>query len=183
MTLAEFEVVVASADDVSECDQTWFPKWLRRYALTHPKGLTNELPVNRETVLRFSRSLLEAGAPAWQRWQAVRSLECYRDLVLKRSEPDLSSIVAKLAQMGKQERNLELHVPPTEEELERIRGKVDLTEPDLIQVMRVEDGTDLPTLQKLMGHKDIETTMSYVHVSVAFDSRLQSPVDRLAGGD
>ncbi|WDQ19418.1 tyrosine-type recombinase/integrase [Rhodopirellula sp. P2] len=47
----------------------------------------------------------------------------------------------------------------------------------------VEDGTDLPTVQKLMGHKDIETTMSYVHVSVAFDSRLQSPVDRLAGGD
>ncbi|WP_430452257.1 integron integrase [Rhodopirellula europaea] len=136
MTLADFEVAVASADDVSESDQTWFPKWLRRYALTHPKGLTNELPVNRDTALRFSRSLLEAGAPAWQRWQAVRSLECYRDLVLKRSEPDLSSIVAKLAQMGKQERNLDLHVPPTEEELAGIRGKVDPTEPDLIQTMR-----------------------------------------------
>lgn len=47
----------------------------------------------------------------------------------------------------------------------------------------MEDGTDLPTVQKRMGHKGIETTMSYVHVSVAFDSRLQSPVDRLAGGD
>ncbi|KLU06341.1 Integron integrase IntIPac [Rhodopirellula islandica] len=79
---------MASADDVSKSDRIRFPKWLRRYALTHPKGLTNELPVNRETVLRFLRSLLEAGAPAWQRWQAVRSPECYRDLVLKRSDPN-----------------------------------------------------------------------------------------------
>ncbi|WP_404308175.1 integron integrase [Neorhodopirellula lusitana] len=43
----------------------------------------------------------------------------------------------------------------------------------------VDDGTDLPSVQKLMGHKDIETTMNYVHVEVNFDGRLQSPIDRL----
>jgi len=47
----------------------------------------------------------------------------------------------------------------------------------------VEDGTDLPTVQRLMGHKDTEATMKYVHVEVGFDERLQSPVDRLAVGD
>jgi integron integrase len=94
------------------------------------------LAVNRETTLRFSRSLLESGAPAWQRWQAVRSLECYRDLILRRSEPDLSEIVAVLAKMGKQERNLDLDVPPTAEELASIRGKVDPAEPAVIQTMR-----------------------------------------------
>lgn len=123
MTLLKFEIAVASADGVGESDRVWFPKWLRRYAMTFPQGLVNELAVNRETTLQFSRMLLEAGAPAWQRWQAVRSLECYRDLVLGRSEPDLSSIIAKLSQMGKQERNLDLEVPPTEEELAIIRGK------------------------------------------------------------
>ena len=32
-----------------------------------------------------------------------------------------------------------------------------------------------------MGHKDIETTMKYVHVEVGFNDRLRSPVDRLLG--
>ncbi len=136
MTLFRFDTAVASTDGLDENDRVWFPRWLRRYALTFPKGLTDELPVNRDTTLRFSRSLLAAGAPAWQRWQAVRSLECYRDLVLGRSEPDLSTIIATLAQKGKQERNLDLHVPPTEEELARIRGKVDRAEPELIRTMR-----------------------------------------------
>ncbi|WP_197167742.1 hypothetical protein [Neorhodopirellula pilleata] len=67
-----------------------------------------------------------------------------------RSKPSLSAIVATLAQKGKQERILDLHVSTT--------------------------------VQKLMGHKDIETTMNYVHVEVGFDSRLQSPVDRLLQG-
>lgn len=136
MTLSSFEERVASADEVSENDRIWFPKWVRRYAMTFPKGLAIELAVNRDSVLRFSRMLLESGAPAWQRWQAVRSLECYRDLVLGRSEPDLSSIIAKLAQLGKQERNLDLHVPPTEEELAKLRGVVNREEPLLIQTMR-----------------------------------------------
>ena len=89
MTLVGFEMAVAVSEDLGENDRVWFPKWLRRYAMSFPKGLTDELPVNRDTVLRFSRNLLESGAPAWQRWQAVRSLEAYRDLILKRSEPDL----------------------------------------------------------------------------------------------
>lgn len=136
MSLLNFEAAVASADGMDENDRVWFPRWMRRYALSFPKGLTNELPVNRDTALKFSRNLLASGAPAWQRWQAVRSLECYRDSVLRRSEPDLSKIVATLAQKGKQERNLDLHVPPTEEELAKIRGTVDRAEPELIQTMR-----------------------------------------------
>jgi len=30
-----------------------------------------------------------------------------------------------------------------------------------------------------MGHKDIETTMKYVHVGIGLDGRLMSPIDRL----
>lgn len=136
MTLLSFEKAVAVAEGLAESERVWYPKWVRRYAMTFPKGLSAELPVNRDTAIQFSRTLLEAGAPAWQRWQAVRALECYRNLVLKRAEPDLSSITAKLAQLGRQERNLDLNVPPTVEELASIRGKVDPAEPPLIQTMR-----------------------------------------------
>lgn len=43
----------------------------------------------------------------------------------------------------------------------------------------VESGTDLPTIQKLMGHKDIQTTMGYIHVSQQFGVNLKSPMDTL----
>lgn len=68
MTFLNFEKAVASADGLGESDRVWFPKRLRRYAMTFPRGLTDELAVNRDTTLRFSRMLLESGAPAWQRW-------------------------------------------------------------------------------------------------------------------
>lgn len=43
----------------------------------------------------------------------------------------------------------------------------------------VEDGTDIQTVQKLMGHKDVETTMKYVHVSQQLGQSVLSPVDSL----
>ena len=165
MTLAEFERAVAVGDDIGESDRIWFPKWPRRYALSFPKGLVDQLPVNHHTALRFSRTLLESGAPAWQRWQAVRSLEYYRDTVLKRSEPDLTQIVAKLAQLGKQERNFDLDVPPTEEELAAIRGKQDPSEPKLIQTMRA----DLRVL-----HYSMATEKAYVRWIKRFMSHVGS---------
>jgi hypothetical protein len=80
----------------------------------------DDLPVNEHSVIKFSRSLLASGAPAWQRWQAVRAVECYRDFVLKKTAPDLSGIIATLAKLGRRERNIN-------------RG-----EPELIQTMRGE---------------------------------------------
>lgn len=138
MSLEKFEMQIGASTQVGENDRVWFPRWIRRYALSVRKGLVNDLPVNRESTLRFSRTLLESGAPAWQRWQAVRSLECYRDLVLKRSEPDLSKIVMTLARLGRLERNIDLEAPPTEEELAQLRGNVNRGEPAFIQTMRGE---------------------------------------------
>ncbi len=39
MTLLKFEIAVASADGVGESDRVWFPKWLRRYAMTFPQQI------------------------------------------------------------------------------------------------------------------------------------------------
>ncbi|MCR9296602.1 MAG: integron integrase [bacterium] len=139
MSLAEFEREVAVAPRVAGNDRIWFPKWLRRYELSlrrTPKS--PKLPVTREGVLKFSRMLLENGAPAWQRLQAMRALECYRNLVRKTAEPDLADLIQKLAGLTRQEHRGNPYGPPSADELKLLRGRIDPREPRWIQAMRGE---------------------------------------------
>lgn len=43
----------------------------------------------------------------------------------------------------------------------------------------LQDGTDVRTLQKLLGHEDVRTTMKYVHVLEKSGQGVQSPLDTL----
>jgi site-specific recombinase XerD len=43
----------------------------------------------------------------------------------------------------------------------------------------LEDGYDIRTVQELLGHKDVETTMIYTHVSNRGGRGVHSPLDRL----
>ena len=45
----------------------------------------------------------------------------------------------------------------------------------------LEQGTDLPTLQQLLGHNQISTTLRYTHVEQSHLQRTISPLDTLAG--
>ena len=45
----------------------------------------------------------------------------------------------------------------------------------------LEAGTDLPTLQKLLGHNQISTTLLYTHISQPHLQRACSPLDNLLG--
>jgi len=47
----------------------------------------------------------------------------------------------------------------------------------------VEAGTDLATLQQLLGHDSITTTMRYVHVARSRIVAQGSPLDGLLGDD
>ncbi len=45
----------------------------------------------------------------------------------------------------------------------------------------LEDGYDIRTIQKLISHKDVSTTMIYTHIKKKGGQGVQSPADRLSG--
>lgn len=134
-------------------DKRWFPRWIRRYATSVPHE-AGYLPISIEGVISFSRDLRDNGTPAWQRLQAVRAVESYRDLVLRSAEPSLVEIRKSLARVSAAENTNSEKAPRLGIRDERqLIGRIDPSEPVIIQNMRRE---------LRLQRKAMETERAYV---------------------
>ena len=136
MSVEGFRRAVQTAK-LGKNDKEWFPRWILRYSQSVPP-VNGDLPVNENDVTRFLRSLLENKVPAWQRLQAVRAIEAYRNLVLQTEIPSLDYFRLKLSQFADQERatgGAGSGRPGVEDERQLI-GPIDPRDPAIIQQMR-----------------------------------------------
>jgi integrase/recombinase XerD len=79
-----------------------------------------------------------------------------------------------------------LHVVAVQKAIQRARLVVGLKQPATVHTLRhcyathmLEAGTDLPTLQRLLGHSYLSTTLLYLHLRVDRLPHIQSPLELL----
>lgn len=89
---------------VGKNDRVWFPRWIRRYAGFLKQARDQTLRVDEAELVQFLRSLRDAKLPAWQRLQAARAIEAYRQHVLGTTHPSLVKIKQTLQRLAAQER-------------------------------------------------------------------------------
>ena len=135
MSVERFQVVLKLAS-LEESDKVWFGRWLRRYAVFLRQPEHASLLISQNSVKQFCRTLLAREVPTWQRLQAVRAIEFYRNEVLHSADPDLLEIRQILARTADGERH-SIHTVSPDQEAQLI-GVVNVNEPLWIQKMRAE---------------------------------------------
>lgn len=135
MSANEYAALIKTAK-IRKADRSWFPRWIYRYAASQGRLRSQPLSVAEHGVIRFLRSLRDHGTPAWQRLQAARAVESYRNLVLKTDVPTLYDICRTLERVAADERVVGSAVPARDERA--LVGRLDPKEPPLIRAMRAE---------------------------------------------
>jgi integron integrase len=120
--------------DLAKADKEWFPRWFLMFAQGTRQVQAQSVSIVIDDVIEFLKRLRAQGHAAWQRVQAVRAIEFYRDQVLVESAPDLLEIRSALSGLAAREQDqdqLVSAVPPGV-----LIGRLDENEPDVVQSMR-----------------------------------------------
>lgn len=133
MSLIEFRRQLATSN-LRKNERTWFPRWVGSYAASVEDG-SGTVRITESSVIAFLQGLRDSGTAAWQRLQAVRAIEAYRNVVLQQEEPSLLQIRSKLVEIAARERqtgarNGQVDGMPTDED---VVGHLDSKEPEIIQ--------------------------------------------------
>ena len=148
--------------EIRKADRTWFPRWIFRYASSLQRSRSDLLEVSEKSVIRFLRSLRDNGTPAWQRLQAARAVESYRNLVLKTDAPSLFEICQTLQRVATRER---LSGASATVRGERgMVGELDPKEPKVIREMRAE----LRLMHSMLWNESIRTPTVSLAGSTSF---------------
>ena len=125
-------------------DRKWFPSWIRRYAGSLPKQPGATLTITQPAVIQFLRTLRDNGVPAWQRLQAVRAIEAYRQHVLQKDQPSLLEIKQTLQRLVARERVQSTHpgdraaTPVDHAAVQEMTGCLPANEPQWVRRLRRE---------------------------------------------
>jgi hypothetical protein len=123
---------------VSPLSLQWFPVWVERYAGYLGQSQATRLDVNYDLVVGYLRSLRDLHVPAWQRLQAARALECYRDVVQCVATPNLAGVLRKLAEIAEHEQARSVESVGVESRGALPEGMIDPDEPAVIRQLRRE---------------------------------------------
>ena len=133
----------------AEVELKWAKIWFSKLTRFHQVGDLPQWDYSADDVIAYSRTLRDAGMPAWKRQVMVRGLMVYRERVQQRESEDLFPIYRKLEEVAALERARQDGV----EDIEELVGRINPNEPDVIQAYRRK--------LRLMGKKH-STERAYV---------------------
>ena len=111
--------------------EQWAKIWFTKLREFHLRNGRENWQFDADHVIMFLRAKLTAGMPGWKRLKIVEGLICYRNGVLKTSEPKLEPIRAKLQEIVVAEKHRDDDRP-----IEEILGRINPRESEVIQKMR-----------------------------------------------
>ena len=134
MTIKQM-VELTSRARLTDEDRRWFPKLVREYA--NFTGATSERPLElqRESIISYLQKIKARGRHPWQRLQAVRALEFYRQHVLQTPEPNLTDIQDALRRHASPPNDPQ-RLSTADDDPQIAIGRVDPAESPIIQRMR-----------------------------------------------
>lgn len=134
---AEKFFAMSATFSISKADQDWFPRWIFRYATHQDRSRNSDLEVTSDSVVSFLQEMRDHGVPAWKRLQATRAIQCYRSKVLKRRNPTLDEICAKLSQIAAMEAG-DSDLQTDDQHRKTVAENVDRTLSEQLQTMQAE---------------------------------------------